>query len=145
MKRVEHSVVIQAPVDRVFAYASDYRKWPEWYEGVSEFIPTTQVTRGSGTRYAYKARMMGMWAAVETEIHDFVQDRGWTGVGTKGVPHRTHWIFEPLGTGTKFTHAVEYKVPVPLLGPLFDALLKPEWKKILGKSLDNLQRHFQTP
>jgi uncharacterized membrane protein len=143
MKRVEHSVVIQSPVDKVFAYASDYRQWPEWYEGVSEFKPTTQLTRGNGTRYAYKARMMGMRATVETEIHDFAQDRGWTGVGTKGLPHRTYWIFEPLGTDTRFTHALEYKVPVPLLGPLFDALLEREWKKILSKSLDNLKRHFE--
>jgi uncharacterized membrane protein len=145
MKRVEHSVVIQAPLEQVFAYTSDYRKWPEWYRSVGEATPTTQATRGNGTRYAYKARMTGMWASVETEIHDFEENRGWMGVGTKGLPHRTHWIFEPFGSGTEFTHAVEYKVPVPLLGPLFEALLEPEWKKILSSSLDNLQRHFQTP
>ena len=145
MIRVEQSVVIHAPLEQVFAYVSDYRKWPEWYTGVGEATPTTQATRGNRARYAYKARMMGMWATVETEIHDFEENRGWTGVGTKGLPHRTRWVFEPLDTGTRFTHAVESKVPVPLLGPLFEALLKPEWKKILSSSLDNLQRHFQTP
>ncbi|MFO7697169.1 MAG: SRPBCC family protein [Anaerolineae bacterium] len=145
MKPVEHSVVVQAPLEQVFAYTSDYRKWPEWYTGVGEATPTTQTTRGNGTRYAYKARMMGMWAAVETEIHDFEENRGWTGVGTKGLPHRTHWTFEPLGTGTRFTHAVECTVPVPLLGPLLEGLLRPEWERILSSSLTNLQRHFQSP
>ncbi len=35
MIRIEHSTIIQAPVEQVFGYAADYRKWREWYEGVS--------------------------------------------------------------------------------------------------------------
>lgn len=140
MKRIEHRVVIQTPLEQVFAYTSNYRKWPEWYTGAGEATATTQATRGDGTRYAYKARMMVIWASVKTEIHDFEENRGWMGVGTKGLPHRTHWIFEPLGSGTKVTYAAECTVPVPLLGPLVEAQLEPEWKKILGS-----QRHFQTP
>lgn len=26
---------------------------------------------------------------VKTEIHDFVRNRGWTGIATKGISHRT--------------------------------------------------------
>jgi coenzyme Q-binding protein COQ10 len=143
MTRIEQSVFIQAPVEQVFAYASDYQKWSEWFEGVSDFKPTTAVTRGSGARYQYKARLMGFAARVETEIHDFHPNSGWRGVATAGMPHRTGWVFEPMGLGSKFTYILEYRVPVPLLGPLLDRFfLKPQWNKIIQNSLANLSRHF---
>jgi len=143
MTRIEHSVIIQAPVEQVFSYAADYQKWTEWFEGVSDFKATTPVTQGNGARYAYKARLMGVPASVETEIHDFVYNGGWTGVATKGMPHRTHWVFKPVGDGTKFTYALEYHLPVPLLGSLLDSLfMKPQWDRIIQKSLNNLRQHF---
>jgi len=145
VNRVEHSVIISAPVDQVFGYAADYVKWTEWFEGVSDFKATTAVTRGNGARYAYKARVMGLSAPVETEIHDFVENRGWTGVSTKGLAHRTHWTFEAIGDSTKFTYALEYQLPIPLLGSLLDSLFaRGQWEKILERSLDNLRQHFLT-
>ena len=145
MTRIEHSVVIPSPVHEVFAYAADWQKWCEWFEGVADFKATTPVTQGNGARYAYRARVMAISASVETEIHDFVQNRGWTGVSTKGLPHRTHWIFEPVGDGTKFTYVLEYHLPVPLLGSLLDSLFaRPQWHRIIENSLNKLRQHFLT-
>jgi len=44
MTRIEHSVVILAPIEQVFSYAADYQKWSEWYEGVSGVKTTTATT-----------------------------------------------------------------------------------------------------
>ncbi|HEX9934875.1 MAG TPA: SRPBCC family protein [bacterium] len=145
MTRIEKSIIIQAPVEQVFAYAADYTKWGEWFEGISDIKATTEVTRGNGARYAYKARLMGVSASVETEIRDFVPNSGWTGIGIRGMEHKTHWAFGSVGQGTKFTYALEYKLPVPLIACLLDSLfMRPQWEKIIRKSLDNLRLHFQT-
>jgi uncharacterized membrane protein len=146
MTHIEHSITIETPVEQVFSYAADYRKWSEWFEGVSDFKPTTEITQGNGARYAYKARVMGLSAPVETEIHDFVHNRGWTGVSTKGLAHRTHWTFESIGDATKFTYAMEYQLPIPLLSSLVDSwFARPQWQKILERSLNNLKQHFVSP
>jgi len=143
MTRIEHSTVIQAPVQDVFSYAADWQKWPDWFEGVSDFRATTDLKQGNGARYAYKARLMGVSAHVETEIHEFVQNTGWKGVATKGMPHKTQWIFEPQADNTKFTYVLEYQLPIPLVGSLLDSLfIKPQWDKIICKSLENLKKHF---
>ena len=91
MTHIEESIIINSPIEEVFKYTSDYQHWPEWFEGVSKFTSTTDITRGNGTRYAYKAKLMGLWAKVETEIQDFVPNQGWNGKSTKGLPHKTHW------------------------------------------------------
>jgi uncharacterized protein YndB with AHSA1/START domain len=144
MTRVEASVDINAPLADVFAFASDWRQWEEWWEGVSAFRPTTEVTRGNGTRYAYKAWVAGLALNFETEIHDFVENVGWRGMATKGPPHRTQWVFEALGDTTRLTYILEYSLPVPVLGPLLDSLLmRPGWHRRLEKSLQNLKLRFE--
>ena len=50
MSRVEASVEVDAPLEKVWAYASDWSRWEEWWHGVSDFRPTTEVSRGNGTR-----------------------------------------------------------------------------------------------
>lgn len=145
MFRVEESILINKPVQEVFAFASDWNRWHEWFEGVSPFIPTTEIKQGNGARYAYKARLMGMKFPVETEIHDYAENKGWKGKSTKGPPHLTRWRFESTGTGTRFTYGLEGRLPIPLLGPFIDSrLLQPQWKKIIGNSLLNLKLRMET-
>ena len=118
-------------------------RWPEWFEGVSNFRPMSEVVRGNGARYAYRARLMGVPANVETEIREFAENQGWTGVATRGLSHRTFWWFEAQGKSTRFTYALEYQLPIPLLGTVLDTLIvKREWRRIIEKSLSNLQGHF---
>ena len=144
MTQVESSVEINAPVPEVFSYASDWRHWEEWWQGASAFRPTTEVSRGNGARYAYKAWMAGLRVNIETEVHDFVENAGWRGEVTKGPPHRTRWVFEAMGERTRFTYILEYTLPVPLLGPLLDSLLmRPGWKRMLDNSLRNLKARFE--
>jgi len=143
MTKIEDSIVIDAPAAEVFAYASDWRRWPEWFEGLSDVRLTSKVSRGTGARYAYRARVLGVSVGVETELQDFVEGRGWTGVGTRGMPHRTHWRFDAQGQSTKFTYGLEYRLPPPLLGAMLDALFaRREWRGIIRRSLLNVQRHF---
>ena len=146
MTHIEGSILISAPQQQVFAYASDWRTWSDWFQGVSDFRPLTEIQRGNGARYAYHARVFGFRASVETEITQFREDHGWTGVGRRGLPHTTHWLFESVGAGTRFTFAQEYHVPVPVLGSLLDAaFLRREWRRIIDASLANLRRHFEAP
>ncbi len=140
MTRIEKSIIIQSDIEEVFKYASDFTKWKVWFEGVSDFTPSTEKTRGNATRYTYKAKMMGLKVNLETEIHEFVENRGWTGRATKGMPHQTFWKFEPVDLGTKMTYGLEYSIEVPFIGRWLDnTFIKPQWNKIISKSLENLK------
>ena len=142
--RLIASVEVNAPRDDVWAFASDWHHWDSWWAGVSGVRPTTECTRGNGTRYAYRAWIAGLTLNLETEIHDFVEKTGWRGVVTKGPPHGTQWLFEDLGTTTRLTYTLEYSLPIPVLGPLLDALLmRPGWQRRLDTSLRNLKLHFE--
>jgi uncharacterized protein YndB with AHSA1/START domain len=135
--------MVEAPVQEVFAYASDWRLWADWFYGFSDCTPLTEIERGNGAIYDYRMRVLGVSFRVQTEIHDFVENKGWSGVGMKGVPHKTTWIFEALGDRTRFTYVAEYSLPIPILGSIVSSLFfDPEWRRILKKSLNEFSAHF---
>ncbi len=144
MTRIEASVEINAPVKDVFEFVSDWRHWRDCWESVSGLRPTTTITRGNGSRFAYKTWIAGLSFHLETEVHDFEENVGWKGVATSGFPHGTQWVFEPLDGRTRITYVLEYNPAVLLLGSLADRfLLRPMWRRRVKKSLENIKLSFK--
>lgn len=141
MTEIERSILIGAPVEKVFQFAADYRNWSKFFEGVSDFKPKTEITRGNGAKFIYKAKMLGIKASVGTEIQDFIENKGWTGISFKGMEHKTQWIFVKMDGNTKFTYILSYRFPIPVLGNLLNKMfMKPAWISIIETSLQNLKR-----
>jgi hypothetical protein len=143
MTHIERGVMVSAPLSEVFAYASDYQRWPEWFEGVTPFVPTTPIKYGNGARYAYRVRLFGLWIGVETEISDFEVNKGWRGKSTRGIPSSATWAFRGVGDQTRFTYSLEYHLPLVWISTIPDTLiLEPQWQRILDRSLENLRCRF---
>ncbi|MFH1771918.1 MAG: SRPBCC family protein [Candidatus Omnitrophota bacterium] len=143
MANITKKIVIDAPLEGVFSYASQWQNWVDFFEGAGSFEPTTKVTRGNGARYAYKAKMIGLKVAAELEIKDFIENKGWCALGTKGVSNRINWEFAKDNNTTEITYTLEYKVPIPILGALLDRLfIKKQWEGIIERSLSNLKARF---
>ena len=144
LTKVEATVEINKPVNEVFAYASDWRHWNEWREGVYNLKPTTNIERGNGARYSYKAWVAGLKINLETEIHSFKENVGWNGIVYKGLPHKIQLLFEGIPGKTKVTYKIEYDPPWFFIGPILDFLvLRQGWQRLLNKSLSNLKNHFE--
>jgi len=144
MTKVEASLEINKPVKQVFAYASDWKHWAEWREGVSDLKPTTETDRGNNTRYAYKALVGCLKFNLETEIHYFKENVGWQGIVRTGFPHKMRWQFENKASKTIVTYIIEYSPPWFLIGPLLNFfILKPNWQRMVEKTLNNLKVHLE--
>lgn len=141
MTEIKRSITIKASAEKIFQYASNYQKWPEFFEGVSDVKPITETIKGNGAKFIYKAQVLGMKMTVGTEFHHFIENEGWIGVSFKGIKHRTQWIFEKLNSQTKFTFVVGYQCPWYLGGKFIDKkVILPEWIKIVENSLKNLKQ-----
>lgn len=146
LTKVEASTEIARPISDVFSYASDWKHWEEWRVGAYDIKPTTASDRGNNTRFAYQAHVAGMKFNLETEIHYFKENSGWQGIVRKGVPHKMQWTFENEVNITKVTYVIEFGTPWFIIGPLLDYfILKPNWQRMIEKSLNNLKNHLENP
>jgi len=141
MTEIKKTIMINAPVSKVFGYASNYLKWSEFFEGLSDVKPLTETTHDNGAKFIYKVKMMGMKVTVGTEFQQFKENEGWIGKSFKGLEHQTQWIFKDLNGRAEFTYIQKYAFPIYFGGKFIDKLfLQPTWIKIIDKSLQNLKR-----
>lgn len=142
MARIEKSIEIEAPVDKVFDFvAAEWEKKMSFFEGIYDWRLTSGKTMGDGAKCAYKVKILGTETEIEKEVSGFVKNKEWTATSFKGPESRAQLIFAPIDSKTRFTYILEYKVPIRIIGGLLDALvIKKQWETSIDKSLQNLKR-----
>jgi len=85
MTEIKQTIMINAPVFKVFGYASNYLNWSEFFEGLSDVKPLTETTHDNGAKFIYKVKVLGMKVTVGTEFQQFKLNEGWVGKSFKGI------------------------------------------------------------
>jgi uncharacterized membrane protein len=120
--RVERAIVINAPVEQIFAFVSDPANLPSVWPALEQTTNVTpEANGGSSSDYVYT--MGGMRFSGHTESVEFVPNARIVTRSKSGIENTLTWSFMPEGDGTRVTFLAEYTVPVPLLGKLAEVLL----------------------
>ncbi|HUT67765.1 MAG TPA: SRPBCC family protein, partial [Dehalococcoidales bacterium] len=139
--KLEHSVVIGAPLDKVFDFTTDWRNFANYFGYVREVKPATEKTVGEGARFSVRVKFMGMMMSSEWEMTEYVKNDRMTFITPlTGVRAIKRWRFIAVEGSTRVNFSLEYK-PWPLFGPLLDVLfIKSYWDKLSEKLVQNLKR-----
>jgi ligand-binding SRPBCC domain-containing protein len=146
---VERSIVIEAPVEKVFAFVDDFDNFLKTQppELEMEVLSRDEGPNRVGHRTKARAKVGGgsvgsRVSEVEVETREFVENER-ISMEKKGylVPDCpfpmkrmiTTDTFEPTDGGAKWTNIVEYELPYSLLGKLVD---KANFRKAIEKSSD---------
>jgi uncharacterized membrane protein len=107
MITVERSVVINKPVEVVFAYVSDNSNDSKWQAGVESVIPEGPANV-VGSKWTEVRKFMGQEMRSTLEVTAFVANSKIASKVIKGpVPFEARVTFEASGGGTKVTTRVE--------------------------------------
>jgi uncharacterized protein YndB with AHSA1/START domain len=134
MGRIEESIEIKCPVDKVFAYTTIAENWPKWHKEVLEAEQTSQGEVGVGTTSRLKTNMMGQTSEVTAKVTEYVPDKKYAKVLTsKGVVIDNQLIFESIEGGTQFTEVYDVKVSgfAKLLSSTIDSKIRKDLKQNL--------------
>ena len=143
MARIEESVEIKCPVDKVFAYTNIASNWPKWHETIPEAEQTSQGKVGVGATFRGKYRMMGLILKWTAKVPEYVQNEKWAKVidSRVGVIDE-QLIYDAIEGGTKFTIVYDVKV-IGLLG-LLSSIIIGSMRKQLKLDLINLKDILET-
>jgi uncharacterized protein YndB with AHSA1/START domain len=120
--RIEKSIVVNAPVEKVFAFVSDPANLPSIWPALEQITNvTTEANGGSSSDYVYN--MGGMRFSGHNEAIDFVPNARVATRSKAGIESTVTFNFAPESGGTRVTFVAEYVVPVPLLGKIAEVLL----------------------
>jgi len=124
MAHLKKSILINKPVDKVYARARDPRGWPTWYAGTSE-IEELAGEGEAGTVAKLSYMMAGVRLPVTVRVlEDTINPEGahWEGKIEGPLDGKQTWIYTPKEGGTEVSVEMEYKVPGKALGKIADRL-----------------------
>jgi len=108
MIKVEHSTVINRPIDEVFEFVVDPRKEPEWQEGVIEAGFSPGSTPGVGAEVFEKRKFMGRDMISKFQVTQYEVNKIFVGKVTEGpVKFEVRQTFETVDGGTKVSITVQ--------------------------------------
>lgn len=130
METIATSIIIQRPVEEVFAFVTDARNNPLWQAG-SGLRETQQLPDGPvgvGTRINEVWNFMGRSTHSTSEVTEFEVNRKYvrSAVGGSGPITRGEYTFEPVAGGTRWSQATTIQAGglFPIAEPLLAATLK---------------------
>ena len=111
MPRSEATVLINRPVEEVFAYISDPDNAPRWNGPVLEYKQTSEGPVGVGTTGQAAGLFFGRRIEVVWEVIEFELNRKHVTKSTSGPVGFVHTVdYESVDEGTKVSLTFEYEV-----------------------------------
>jgi uncharacterized protein YndB with AHSA1/START domain len=122
MPKVEKSITINAPAEKIFDYWTEPANLPEFWPSVVEVKDRQRLPNGGNTfRWVYK--MAGVRFEGTSEDVEYIANQRTVTKNTGGIESTIRMTLQPEGDGTKVTFENEYTVPIPVLGKLAEAAI----------------------
>jgi uncharacterized protein YndB with AHSA1/START domain len=133
MIKEERSVVIDRPIEEVFAYVTDQTNTPNWQAGLVDVQRTTAGPIGVGTKHTFVRNFIGRRMEADNEYVAYEPDRLVTFRTTSGPSLVASYLFDTVPEGTRVTSRVELQGAglFGLLEPVIGAGLRREMKLAL--------------
>jgi uncharacterized membrane protein len=138
MARIEESVEIKGPVDKVFAYTTEAKNWPKWQSITPEAERTSEGPMGIGTTFKGTSRMMGLSVKWTAKVTEYEPNRKWAkNITSGGTTIEEHVTYDPIEGRIKLT--IMYNMKVGGFLKLFSPMVVSLMRKVTKKSLNNLK------
>ena len=137
MVKLESSVTINAPVEKVFEYVSKPENLPEIWPSLIE-VNNVKVQPNGDYSYDYVYKMVGVRLTGSSE-DTVVSNERIVSVSTGGIESKITFLFQPEDGGTNFSVEAELIVPVPVLGKLAESVIVRQIEKEVEVILYNLK------
>ena len=142
MAKLERTITINAPVEKVFAYWTQPTNLPEIWPSLVEVKDVQRLPNG-GNRLQGVYRMAGMRFEVTSEDTEYVTNQRTVTKVEGGIEGTITWIFQPEDGGTRLITKWEYTVPIPLLGRLADTFIVKQNEREVDLLLANLKARME--
>lgn len=122
MPKMESSIIINVPIEKVWAYVDDLSNATKWGSNILEAKPTSPGSTRVGSTYAYTIQAIGQKMETTGEItaYDPPRESAWKAIKSP-FPMNGSTVLEAVAGGTRVTQTINaepggfFKLAEPLL------------------------------
>jgi len=137
MATLQTSIIINRPIDEVFAYVTDLSNNVKWMTGVIAAEMTSPGSVNVGATYRFDIKTMGMTLETKGEVTAYEPPTRYAWKATSGpFPMSGSTTFESVEGGTRVTDMIEaepggfFKLAEPLLIKQQQSQMEADMKKL---------------
>ena len=142
MAKLDHTIIIHAPVEKVFKFMADPYNLPEIWTAMLEVRHVTANPNG-GANFEWTYNMAGVHFDGASETTEYILNKRYITRSKKGIDSRFCWEYENVPEGTRLHLEVEYRVPIPLIGKLAEAVIIKQNDHEANNMLHNLKDRME--
>jgi len=151
MGRVESSIEIEAPIEKVFAFLSNPKNKEKILAHAEVKVENvSEQPIGVGTTYRWSGVLAGRKVGFHShEIVEFEKNRRFVdhhkGGGSLKKEEST-FVFAATDRGTKVTMSIDYELPYSVLGKILDKLrFRKEFERFLNVGAQKAKEILEAP
>jgi uncharacterized membrane protein len=144
MVKIERTVAINTPVEKVFAYIGDPMSMLEYLPEIVEVKDVALTVQGVGSRYRWIYKLVGIRFEGESVVTEFIPNRRRVSETKRGIVSTWTWGFESNDGGMKLSLIVEYIIPVPVLGKLAEAVVLSQQEAMADLVMANIKGRMES-
>jgi uncharacterized membrane protein len=122
MARVSKSIVIEAPVSKVFSYMNNPKNLPEIWPSMVEVRDVQKLPNG-GMSFYFVYKMAGVRLEGFSEDTEFNFNHCTVTRSSGGINGQMTLVYEATGQAARVTLVDEYRLPEPVVGKLAEELV----------------------
>jgi len=142
MAKVEQSIIIKAPVEKVFSYLCDPMNQLEWLPSMTDVRDITG--EGVGQKFGWTYKMMGVSFKGETEVVESVGSERRVIKSTGGIQSTWTWTTKSENGNTLVNLTVEYTIPVPVLGKVAERMVLRQNEREAALAMTNIKERLES-
>lgn len=136
MATISETVIINAPIERVFDVVTDPRRTGDWNPNIVDISRPSPLPAQVGTSWVQTVLMMGRQQRMNCRVTEL--DRPVSGrLDISGDQHATiTTVCEPVPGGTRVTQTIEFRPPGGLFGSIAAGVAAPLLLKEMRQSME---------
>lgn len=139
MPRIEQTVMVDAPVDKVYVVARNVEAFPDFMEDLQSLSVIERSPDGNRTVTEWvglirEFKMTVKWSQEDLWNPDIYRD-DFKMIKGDMDNMSGYWQFESVDGNTRFNSVVDYEYNVPLIGPMIKALIKKKMEANLDAQM----------
>ena len=142
MAKVNKSIQINAPVEKVFNFLADQKNQPDWIPSMIEVWDTSEPAIGSTFKWKYK--MAGVLLEGETETTELVQNKRLRTMSKGSVSSDWLFLMEADNGDTSLELTIDYTIPVPVLGKVAEKIMLKRNEREADLAMENIKMSLES-
>ena len=141
MAKVERSITINAPVEKVFDYLDDPMTQLEW---VPSSIEVKDVSgSGVGKHFKWTYKMAGILLKGETTTIEYIPNERIVTQSKGGVTSTWILSFKTQDGGTMMELDIEYTIPIPVIGNIAEKIVLKRNEREADLAMANIKEKME--